>query len=303
MFPDIIDLALFFGYVFYEIVYYLIYGDKVHYPVYKIDDKHIILGSCHSNYIDSVDINILNEIYACNIVCIEVLNSIPEKTVKTLLENINSSNEDKVVNIINSFEGEIENSKKIKNYYYTKSFLDKIKHRFVDGDVDIKYVLTLHIKIIRDLYGMDSIIQYQSLSKGKKVIALDEEKKAKEIRNNLYTPVKITETYGITLINIVENFNFIKSYLLSFPNFITLYNEKCSDLMLKAGLITTGIIKTDILDGRNEAWMKKIEDTFTTDKTAIIVGAAHISGLIKILKKNHKIEKYNYWQNNFTTIK
>src|SRR5258708_11989830 len=191
MVPDVYDLILIFGYIFYETGYYLIYGDKVHYPVYRVDGKHIILGTCHTNHIDSIDKNILNELELCSIVCVEAINTIPEKTIKVVLDNLDSSNEDKIVNVINSFEGKIKNKNEINNYYYKKEFLNRIRHRFVDEEIDIKYVLNLHLSIIIYLYDIHSILQMKALVNDKKLIDLDEQEESKKIRENFEKPIQI----------------------------------------------------------------------------------------------------------------
>lgn len=203
----------------YEFVYYLIYGNKVHYPVYRIDGKYIILGTCHTNHIDSIDKNILNEIELCDALCVEVSINFSEKIINVILDNIYSSFEDKIVNLINSFEIKFKSDNKIDfyNFFYKKSFINRIKHNFINEEVNIIEILEFHRCIITLFYGMDNIINLKFLSKKNKIISLD----IKDEEKNISYGFKKLFTYNsFDIFKIIDIINFIKYYLLSFHNFI-----------------------------------------------------------------------------------
>jgi hypothetical protein len=318
-----LDVLIIASYFSIESIYYYFYKDRVTYPVYRINNKDIIIGTCHPNHITSIDKEVKNYIDECDITCVEGYSPHLENNkelVKSILDNINNSNSNKVLNYLIAAKIDFKLEDSISNrLFYKKSFLDRLKvcNLTETKTKTIFNILESHDGIINVLYGMDHIIAMQSLNNNKKVIKLDEIVNVSATKallvDNVQTPISDAKAIIITtessiiykLIMLCQRIKFIFNYIFSFPNFADWYNSRETNFMFHY-MLSFNIFnnnKSDLVAGRNKVWLETINPLIKTeDKILIAVGASHIKGLINELKQNNIIEKYNYWNNLFEQI-
>ena len=283
---------------------------KVNYPLYRINNKHILLGSIHINTFDTLKDIVINEF---------------ESSEQYYYENIHG----------------IQNYYEIISNYYNKSLLEKFTHlhwktKYPETNIGIfmsKLLYSSEIinetnKIgIKDIFnfhryqlqffGMDRVLEALSIKKNYNQpnnYNTFNHDKLDDIECNKYIEIqkKMVEIkYNKSIIIEFTNiFTFIPSYifvLFGYEHNFNLSNIEFQLLLISCICEQYFIDKfnyTDyITNGRNNLWIEKIQENLSKDKKIFIcVGSAHVFGLVKEFKKDFYVEKYNYWKNKFETI-
>ena len=280
------------------------YLGKVNYPLYRINNKHILLGSVHINTVDTLKDIVINEIdnseqfYFENIAKSQDINKIIYKYYKkSQLEKFTELKFEYPESTIGIF---------ISKYLYSSKIINET------NKVGIKDIYNNHL-FQQEIFGIDRVIEAISIAKNhdkinNKCYELDNifDDKYQEINNEL-----LKQKYNKSLIlQFCEFIAFIPSYILNFFGYehnFNMTNIEFQLILIYCQLKQYFIDKfnyTDyITNERNNIWIKKIQENLSKDKKIFIcVGSAHVFGLVKEFKKEYHVEKYNYWKNKFETI-
>lgn len=297
--------------IVYESLYYLKNGSKVHYPVYRINNKHILVGSCHVNQINTVDKKIFGIMKECKNLYNEISLSHEDMGtsifVEELIENINSTTENKILTIEKYLElKKMDESIIPKSLVYPKSFLEKITFK----DISLTQLLFIH-RAVNEIYAMDHIINIIFKNDKKPIFALDEIPEAAVIRQeflNTQVNEKVLEeskekSHQEYTYDIDQCFQFF----YKFPNFLEWYSNDRTDYEIKRDHIIEYFFpnKMDdkLVDCRDKAWLTKLKPAMQLeDSSLILVGMAHCKGLVKGLREDYVVEKYNYASEKFEKI-
>lgn len=270
----------------------------IKYPVYRINGKHIIIGTAHcNNYDNTVHPHIKNEIESCEILCTECSKDNKNDHILNISDLNNNENLELFINYIDKsyLNG---NYSFITWLLYGEKFYNNVKHRFPNEKVDL-YDITFANFILFFYFGMDLYINEFYKKKKSMIVNLDEEpelipyhKTCKQIivEYQKENPDQYKKMYYFFMLgNLYYIFNFINKVDYSISNFtlrILLNNNEFSELV----------------HGRSRLWVPKITKNFNYNKKVLVsCGAAHIEYIICKLY-NYKIEEYNYETNLFEQI-
>lgn len=258
------------------IIFRMIFGDVIFYPCYRINDKHILLGTCHENPFESINKDILNEIESCEKIYVEynTIEKISREEIEIVVENLWRPKRNKILAIMS--KNNILKEKYFLLYYELKRYIPNLTYK--DYYIYIDYVHVLNIT--------DSVLSFLFYLKNKQIISLDKNEECEKISQMdkpsfpIYTIISVVFFYIISyIINILSiSDNFVGNLLMF--------------LILKQGETLKSIL-------RNDNWIKQITP-LPNEKILIAVGSVHIRDISeKLTKMNYKIEKFNYFKNKF----
>lgn len=132
------------------------YLSVTHFVAYRINGKHIILGTVHCNSYLSLHHNIKKEINKCEFAYFESESILSFKdNSELIIQNLNSSTEDKILNLTNIFKEKDRNGKRNNTRFFPEDFLNKMNEKYPET-IDWDYE-DIHYKILK-IYTIDSYL-------------------------------------------------------------------------------------------------------------------------------------------------
>lgn len=292
IFPLVTSIA-----IAWDIGSYLINGDIVPYNVYKINNT-IIVGTAHCNkyktlskYIQKMlenndnfynESNILDANYQETSISIDEINKLPKSFGLDLLKKdcIEIPNDDMYLKSV-YFRS---------SFFYSSSFLGSLKETkfFKDRNIEEDYFL---IRKILSISNKLSSMDVYPLFLGKNNVQLDK-------TDGLNEKPEINDAANEALEILHNRKNKYQFFNECLDFFITLdsFELKWIDIFLGTLLSNEDVI----IDKINNAWLPKIKESIDKNmKTSIFIGNAHLNGIIKELKKDYDVKKWNYFIRKF----